>query len=75
METRASLPLAPQGPLFPKSSCPGALANTSGKPASDQTLKCSMQAGSKGRALLLVVSKQNLNPSYWRIWHTKNHLK
>jgi hypothetical protein len=21
------------------------------------------------------VSKQNLNPSYWRIWNTKNHQK
>jgi hypothetical protein len=30
----------------------------------DLTLKRSGQAGSKGRALLFLVSKQNLNPSY-----------
>jgi hypothetical protein len=25
-----------------------------------------------GRALLFLVFKQNLNPSYWHIWHIKN---
>jgi hypothetical protein len=44
MEIRVSLPLSPQGPII---SCPGALPNTSGKSASDQTLNCSVQAGSK----------------------------
>jgi hypothetical protein len=40
--------------------------------AGDKTFKRSGQARSKGRALLLVMSKQNLNPSYWCIWCTKN---
>jgi hypothetical protein len=30
------------------------------------------QAGSKWRAPLFLVSKQNLNLSYWCIWHIKN---
>jgi hypothetical protein len=30
------------------------------------------QLRSKERALLFLMSKQNLNPSYWWIWHTKN---
>ncbi len=43
-----------------------------GKPTGDRTLKRSRQARSKGRALLFLASQQNLNPSYWHIWHTKN---
>jgi hypothetical protein len=43
-----------------------------GKSAGDQTLKRLGQAESKGRAPLFLVSKQNLNPSYWHIWHTKS---
>jgi hypothetical protein len=38
----------------------------------DQTLKGSWQAEFKRRALLFLVSKQNLNPSYRHIWHIKN---
>jgi len=40
----------------------------------DQTLKCFRQARSKskGRVPLFLVSKQNLNLSYWHIWRTKN---
>jgi hypothetical protein len=33
------------------------------------------RAKSKGRDPWFLVSKQNLNPSYWHIWHTKNHQK
>jgi hypothetical protein len=40
-----------------------------------QQVKCSGQAGSKGRAPLFLVSKQNLNPSSLCIWHTNNHWK
>jgi hypothetical protein len=40
--------------------------------ASNQTLKCSGQAGSKGRALFFLVSQPNLNASSWGIWRTKN---
>ncbi len=43
-----------------------------GKPVGDQTLKCSGKAGSKGRAPLFLMTKQNLNPFYWWIWRTKN---
>jgi hypothetical protein len=32
----------------------------------------SAQAGSKGRTLLFLVLKKNLNPSYWHIWRTQN---
>ncbi len=32
-----------------------------------------MQEKSKGRALLFLVSKFFLNPSYWHIWCIKNH--
>ncbi len=46
-----------------------------GKPASDRTFKCLGQPGSKGRALLFLVSKQNLDPSSWHIWHTNNGWK
>jgi hypothetical protein len=46
-----------------------------GRPAGDWTLKRSRKVRSKGRALLFLVSKQNLNPSSWHIWHTKNHWK
>jgi hypothetical protein len=42
---------------------------------SEQTLKCLGQAGSNGRAPLILMPQQNLNPSYWCIWCTKNHLK
>jgi hypothetical protein len=31
------------------------------------------QVGSKGRAPLFLVSKQDLNTSYWCVWRTKNH--
>jgi hypothetical protein len=31
--------------------------------------------GSKGRAPLVLAFKQNLNPSYWCIWRTKNRKK
>ncbi len=31
-----------------------------------------LEYSSQGRALLLLVSKQNLKPSSWRIEHTKN---
>jgi hypothetical protein len=44
---------------------------TQGKLVGDWTLKRSGQARSKGKALLFLVSKQNLNPSYWRIWCIK----
>ncbi len=40
-----------------------------GGPAGDQTIG---QAGSKGRAPLFLVSKQNWNLSCWHIWHTNN---
>jgi len=43
-----------------------------GRTAHEQSLKPSGQAGSKGRASLFLVSKQNLNPSYQHIWHTKS---
>jgi hypothetical protein len=43
--------------------------------AGDWTFKCSRQAGSKGRAPLFLVSKQNLNLSHWHIWCTKNRWK
>jgi hypothetical protein len=38
-------------------------------------LQHSGQARFKGRASLFYVSKKNLNPSYWRIWSTKNDQK
>jgi hypothetical protein len=41
------------------------------QPMSDH-FKCSGQARSKGRAPLFLVSKMNLNSSYWRMWRTKN---
>jgi hypothetical protein len=37
------------------------------KMAGERTFKRSGQAGSKGRAPLFLVSKQNLNASSWRI--------
>jgi len=40
-----------------------------------KTLKHLGQFRSKGRALLFLVSKQNLNPSPWHIWHINNHWK
>jgi hypothetical protein len=43
--------------------------------AGARTLKCSGQVRSKGRASLFLVSKQNLNPSYWHILYTKNRKK
>ncbi len=43
--------------------------------AGNQTLQCSGQAGSKGRAMLFLVFQQNLNACSWRIWRTKNCLK
>jgi hypothetical protein len=46
-----------------------------GKLASDQTLKCSGQARSKGKALLFLTSKQNLNPSDWRITNCQKQSK
>jgi hypothetical protein len=45
-----------------------------GKPAGDQTFKCSRQAGFKGRAPLFLVSKQNFNSSQC-VWCIKNHRK
>jgi hypothetical protein len=48
---------------------------TWGRPAGDRTLKHSGQAGSKERASLFLVSKQNLNPFSWRIGHTNNSKK
>jgi hypothetical protein len=45
---------------------------TQGKLVGDWTLKRLGQARSKGKALLFLVSKQNLNPSYWHIWCIKN---
>jgi hypothetical protein len=46
-----------------------------GKTIGDWTLKHLGQANSKGDVMLFSMSKKNLNPSYWRIWHTKNHKK
>jgi hypothetical protein len=34
-----------------------------------------LEYSSQGRVLLLLVSKQNLKPSSWRIYHTKNRRK
>jgi hypothetical protein len=45
---------------------------TQGKLVGDWTLQRLGQARSKGKALLFLVSKKNLNPSYWRIWCIKN---
>jgi hypothetical protein len=33
------------------------------------------QAGSKGKALLFLMSKQNFNPFYWCVWRIKNYQK
>jgi hypothetical protein len=41
----------------------------------ERTLKCLGQAGSKRRAFLFLVSKQNLNASSWRISLTKQFQK
>ncbi len=46
-----------------------------GKLADDQTFKRLGQARSKGRALLFLVSKQNLNRYYWHILHIKSNEK
>jgi hypothetical protein len=46
-----------------------------GRMVSEQTLKCLGQAGSNGSAPLILMPEQKLNPSYWCIWCTKNHLK
>ncbi len=54
---------------------PGEISLYRFRPAGDQTLKGSGQAGSKGRAPLFLVFKQNLNLSSWRIWHINNNLK
>jgi hypothetical protein len=43
-----------------------------GRPVGDQTLMHSEQVESKRKALLFLVSKQNLNPSSLRIWNTNN---
>ncbi len=40
-----------------------------------ETLKFSRQARFKGRALLFLVFKQNLNPFSWHIQHTNRHSK
>jgi hypothetical protein len=39
-------------------------------PVTEHLSVCSGQAGSMGRAMLFLVFKQNLNPSYWHILHT-----
>jgi hypothetical protein len=39
------------------------------------TFKCSRHARSKGRVPSFLVSKKNLNPSYWCLWGTKNYQK
>jgi hypothetical protein len=54
------------------SSPPCHVLHSLGRPAADPTLKRPGWAGSKGRALLFLVSKHNLNSSSWRIWHTSN---
>jgi hypothetical protein len=44
------------------------------QPISDP-LKAQGKLDFKGRAPLFLMSKQNLNPSYWHILHTKNQVK
>ncbi len=48
------------------------IANLMDQPSCTLDATTVLKYNSQGRAVLLLVSKQNLKPSCWRILHTKN---
>ncbi len=51
------------------------IANLMNQPSCTLDATTVLKYNSQGRALLLLVSTQNLKPSSWHIWRNKNHWK